>query len=66
MWIGLLRQDDHPAWREQLRSSLIDHVAWTGTEILAPICRRLGATSYRRLGEHMERVARRGRLGEVA
>jgi len=66
LWIGLMRCADHAAWREQMRSSLIEHVAWTGTEVLAPICRRLGAVSYQRLGEQMVLVARRGRLGEAA
>jgi hypothetical protein len=66
LWIGLMRCADHAAWREQLRSSLIEHVAWTGTELLAPIYRRLGATSYQRLGMQMDLVTRRSRLGEAA
>jgi len=53
LWIALLRCDDHPAWRERLRSTLIDHVAWSGAEVLAQVCRHLDRDAYDELGAAM-------------
>ena len=53
LWIGLLRCEDHAAWRERMRSSLIDHVAWSGAEVLPLVCRHLDRDAYRQLGEEM-------------
>ncbi len=57
LWIGLLRCADHAAWRERLRSTLIDHVAWTGAEVLPQVCRRLDRDAYAQLGLEMARGA---------
>lgn len=66
MWIGLMRAADHAAWREQLRNSLIDHVAWTGSELVSIICLRLDRPAYDELGVQIEALTLRRSMGEVA
>lgn len=59
LWVGLLRCDDHPAWRERLRSTLIDHVAWMGAEVLPAVCARLDRDAYEELGALMSTIEQR-------
>jgi hypothetical protein len=58
LWIALLRCEDHPAWRERMRSALIDHVAWSGAEVLAQVCRHLDRDAYDELGSEMHASSR--------
>ena len=65
LWIGLLRCEDHAAWRERLRTSLIDHVAWCGAEILAVVCSRLDRYAYEDLGALMSTLGPRRIVDEA-
>ena len=59
-WIDILSGADHPAWRQQLRSDLIVHVAWTGSEVLPQVCRWLTNREYEALGDRMSGLHRLG------